>query len=276
MSNFHIGRPGVVKIGPVGSTEAECTDVGSTKRSKFIWDETVDQATSSKDQDAVVEEAIASRTYGLELDLEELTAENTARQMGAVIDTDGNIIEGGSDVDYVTAYVHGFKIEGVKKTLHIRKMRVKSTGDQELGGGAQVLLKPVCTVMVDTDSVDSYRIFKFLTDSADSTAPTITTVSPANATTAVAKAATTLVVWTFAEAIQKADVNAHNFFVHDEDDNVVAGTLALGTNDTVVTFTPSAAWTASKKFYPTVVAGVRDVTGNKLVADKITNFTTGS
>lgn len=108
--------------------------------------------------------------------------------------------------------------------------------------------------------------------STDSTPPTATVV-PANNATAVAVTATQK--WTFNKALLESTVTAANFIVQKADGSgVVAGTLSLDATKKVVTFTPTANLAAATLYLAMAGVGVRDQSGNALVAPIITKFTT--
>lgn len=107
---------------------------------------------------------------------------------------------------------------------------------------------------------------------ADVTAPTVTVV-PADAATAVAVTAD--IVWTFSEAIQSAFVTDANFFVtKGSDGTLVAGALSINAAKTVVTFNPTASLTATTAYIAVATKNVKDVAGNSLATNSVTNFTT--
>jgi hypothetical protein len=106
----------------------------------------------------------------------------------------------------------------------------------------------------------------------DTTPPTVT-VSPADAATAVATSAN--VVWTFSEAIDSGKVTAANFFLMKAaDGTLVPGTLTPDSTGKIVTLDPTAALTAATAYIAVATANICDLTGNKLAANSITNFTT--
>lgn len=105
----------------------------------------------------------------------------------------------------------------------------------------------------------------------DTVAPTVSVV-PADAATAVAVTAN--IVWTFSKAIQAALVTSANFFVTAADGTAIAGVLSIGTNDTVVTFNPTASLAALTAHIAVCTSNVKDNSGNALAANSVTNFTT--
>ena len=109
-------------------------------------------------------------------------------------------------------------------------------------------------------------------DITPDTTPLTATVSPVDAATDVAVTAT--VVWTFDEAILPATMTAANLFVIVNDGTAVAGALTIGTNDTVVTFTPTGDLTNSTDYISIVTTGAKDKSGNALAANLTASFTT--
>lgn len=124
----------------------------------------------------------------------------------------------------------------------------------------------------DRDDADTYPYQVWLQKASDTTAPTISSVDPADTETDVAIDSN--VVWTFSEAIKPVDVNSKNFFVIKSDGTAVAGALTIGTNDTVVTFNPTANLANATDYIAIATKHIRDTAGNYLAANSVTNFTT--
>lgn len=107
---------------------------------------------------------------------------------------------------------------------------------------------------------------------ADSTPPTISSVTPAANATGVAIGTT--VAWVFSEAIAPACVNSGNFaVVKDTDGSNVAGALVQSNGGKTVTFTPTGNLTAAAAYRAIVTPGVTDLAGNHLAAPSVTKFT---
>lgn len=123
------------------------------------------------------------------------------------------------------------------------------------------------------DDADTYAstFFAAVETPADTTPPTVT-VAPADAATGVADNST--VVWAFDEAIQDAVVSDANFFVTDNTGADVAGSLTIDATKKIVTFTPSASFAATTAYTAIATKNVKDLSGNALVANSVTNFTT--
>lgn len=103
---------------------------------------------------------------------------------------------------------------------------------------------------------------------ADLVAPTVATV-PLTGATGVATSAS--VVFTFSKAINPSDVTVGNFFLLKANVPVACG-LTLGTNNTVVTMTPSVAMTSGVHI-GFCTQDVRSASGVPLAAIKVTSFT---
>lgn len=280
-----IARAGAGKIGAVGASEAACRDLGSIREAKLTIKGVTYKATQANRGSQVVKQSKGPTTYTLALILEEHQVENFIAMIDGQVDSDGLVSVNSQSTELAEwcGWFHGFEIDGEPCILHVLKASVVPDGEVKLGtSGDQSLISLTYELMADVDSVlvdgddNPIDVLEFPPDVTDTTPPTITTRTPADAATAVDKAITTLVVWTFSEAIRSEDVNDLHFYVHDPNGDVKAGTLALGTNNTIVTFTPTTAWTLNTIYTTQVVKGVRDVAGNKLAANAGTIFTTGS
>lgn len=123
------------------------------------------------------------------------------------------------------------------------------------------------------------HVWTFATGAAaDGTAPTVTVLSPTDGATAVCR--TSGVNATFSEPMDASTIDATSFTV-TENGTAVPGSVGYDAASRVATFVPTAAtgFTASTVFVATVVsgaAGVQDVAGNALAADRTWSFTTSA
>ncbi len=123
------------------------------------------------------------------------------------------------------------------------------------------------------------QVWTFTTGATgDSTAPTITALSPPNlgAGTCLTKTVTA----TFSEPMDASTLTATNFTVADGA-AAVAGSVSYNAASQVATFTPTAAagFAASRTFTVTIASGntgVKDLAGNALAANSVSTFTTGT
>ncbi len=120
------------------------------------------------------------------------------------------------------------------------------------------------------------HVWTFTTGAAgDTTPPTVTAVSPADASTGqcLTKGASA----TFSEPMDPATITTTTFTVTDGG-VAVAGSVSYDAVAQVASFTPTAAagFMASRSFVVTVSTGVRDLAGNALAAPRTWGFSTGT
>ena len=113
---------------------------------------------------------------------------------------------------------------------------------------------------------------------ADTTPPTVTAITPADASTAVCLGKT--VSATFSEPMNPASLNATTFTVTDGG-VAVPGTVSYDAPSQIATFTPTAAagFAANHSFVVTIVSGasgVKDLAGNPLATNRTWGFATGA
>lgn len=110
-----------------------------------------------------------------------------------------------------------------------------------------------------------------LTFTVDTTAPTVTSVVPTGSNVAT----NTTVQVTFSEAMDSATFLPANVFLKNTGTGVVvAASLAYNKATNVLTLTPSGPLSNATNYTLTVTTGVKDVAGNALAAQFISNFTT--
>lgn len=123
------------------------------------------------------------------------------------------------------------------------------------------------------------HVWTFTTSAVgDTTPPTVTAISPADGSTGVCL--TKPVSATFSEAMDASTINASTFSVTDNG-VAVAGTVTYDAQSRVASFVPTnaAGFAASRPFVATIKsgsAGVKDLAGNALAADRVWGFTTGT
>ena len=104
---------------------------------------------------------------------------------------------------------------------------------------------------------------------ADTTAPTVTLVNPADLATNVA--VNSSVNATFSEAMDPLSLNAASFVVAG-----VTGTVAFNATSHVASFTPAASLAADTSYTATVTSAARDLAGNALAQNKQWTFKTAA
>ena len=119
--------------------------------------------------------------------------------------------------------------------------------------------------------------WSFTSSVPDTTAPTVTGVSPANGSTDVPAIVT--ITATFSESLNPATVNASTFELRDSTGTIVPSTVAYDAAQNRASLTSSAALTALETYSATVLggpSGVLDLGGNGLAGDESWTFTTSS
>jgi hypothetical protein len=102
---------------------------------------------------------------------------------------------------------------------------------------------------------------------ADSTAPTVTLVNPADA--ALDIALTSTVNATFSEAMDPLTINTASFTLAG-----VTGTVGFNTVSRIATFTPAAALANDTSYTATISIASKDLAGNALAVNKVWTFKT--
>jgi hypothetical protein len=120
------------------------------------------------------------------------------------------------------------------------------------------------------NALASSTVWSFTTGAAaDSTAPTVVLVNPADLATNVAL--NSAVNATFSEDMAPLTITTSNFSVAG-----VTGVVGYNVASKVATFTPAANLTANTTYVATVTTGVTDLAGNPLALNKVWSFTTGT
>lgn len=288
MGNTVLKRVGKVALGAVGALEAACEDLGSNAAMGLAAIEEVELdvqmdenvATDPAYNDAVTDVDFSGVKCNAVLrGVTYITAKNLAKAMHATETNTGNLVfsGGGGTPNYFTGYLHGFRLDGDAKILHICKAYVKPGTSLKLGKEQQKVDIPL-VLMVDLDNEytlddKTYRMWAFKDDSADSTAPTVSTITPAADATAIAVGTT--ITWEFSEAIRSEDMTTKNFFAFkDTDGAAVTGALTISGDNKTVTLTPASNLSAATRYGRVANQGVRDTAGNPLAAKHTKFFTT--
>jgi hypothetical protein len=128
-------------------------------------------------------------------------------------------------------------------------------------------------LLFDPTLEDEKNAWFKIEDTAAGTPPTVSSTTPADAATGVAVDAD--LTATFDKAINGGDVNGTFFQVIKASDGTeVAGTLTLSSDKKTVTFNPTLNLEAATPYLFIVSKGIRELSGAKLAASTIVNFTT--
>src|SRR5205814_2191103 len=111
----------------------------------------------------------------------------------------------------------------------------------------------------------------------DTTAPTVTAISPASGATGVAR--NTTVRATFSEAMDPATINTTTVELRNPSNVLVPATVTYHATHTTATLNPTSKLAASTTYTVTIKGGttdprVKDVAGNALAANRTWSFTT--
>jgi len=112
---------------------------------------------------------------------------------------------------------------------------------------------------------------------ADTTPPTVTSVSPASGATLVAATATVNAV--FSEPVNAATISGSTFQLFGPSNSLVAATVTYSSGSQTATLTPTAALAFSTTYTAVVTGGtngVKDLAGNALVSNFTWSFTTAA
>ena len=112
---------------------------------------------------------------------------------------------------------------------------------------------------------------------ADTTPPTVTSVSPASGATLVAATATVNAV--FSEPVNAATISGSTFQLFGPSNSLVAATVTYSSGSQTATLTPTAALAFSTTYTAVVTggsSGVKDVAGNAMTSNFTWSFTTAA
>jgi hypothetical protein len=137
-----------------------------------------------------------------------------------------------------------------------------------LSGGGVYAYGPANTFPSQSFNASNYWVDVVYTQSAGSTAPTVTTVSPNAGATGVAVSAAPTA--TFSQAVVPSSVT---FTVKDSGGTTVPGSVSFNTGNTVATFTPTSPLAASTT-YTATVSGATNTTGQTMANPFTWGFTT--
>jgi hypothetical protein len=149
------------------------------------------------------------------------------------------------------------------------------------GGNGVYAYGPAGTFPVNTFNSENYWVDVVFTPALtpDTTPPTVTSTSPANATTGVASAAN--VTATFSESVNATTISTSTFELRDPGGALVPAVVTYDGPTRTATLDPTAGLSYSTTYTATVKGGavdprVKDLAGNALAANVSWSFTTGA
>jgi methionine-rich copper-binding protein CopC len=140
------------------------------------------------------------------------------------------------------------------------------------GGAVDPVIKDVAGNRLPADST-----WSFTTAAVDTTPPTVTATSPANAATGISRTANITV--TFSEAMNSATINTSTFELRTPAGAVVPAVVTYSATNRRATLNPNPTLTALTTYTVVVRGGaqeprVKDAAGNALAVDRTWSFTT--
>lgn len=268
-------------LGP-GRITLDGTDVGYVSKVKLTFPGKTVVAKTAAYGDGELDHFDLGGSPKISFDLDEIGLATYAKVIiGATRNTSG------SDEDLTTGKFAGKRltamefvytpIDSVIATLFaVKAWRVvPSDGDRVVDQGIEQTqqMNTELTCLVDESKTEGEKYLRFgvVAVSADTTPPTLSSIAPTDGQTL---SAPSTIVMTFSEALNPDTVIAANISVYNYTDQTpVAGTLSLNAAGTVVTFTPTVAFTSAKIFITQVSSGLKDASNNAFAGD-IYKFTT--
>lgn len=181
-----------------------------------------------------------------------------AMKSSTITSTNFTLKQGVTPVPGAVTYVGN--IASLKPTSNLTASTVYTatitTGVQDLAGNALAVSK----------------IWSFTTGAAaDTTAPTVSSVNPANSSTGIV--VNSNVVATFSEAMDPVTFTTTTFTLKQGATTIPGAVSYLGTS---ATFNPTSNLAASTAYTATITTGVTDLAGNALASNYVWSFTTGT
>lgn len=269
-----VGGDGFVKIGPYGTAEGSCDDLGYTEGGAEIqvareyFEKTVDQEIGVLEVFKIAERAT------LKVTLAEVTLANLAKAM----DYPSSAIVGGAlnwggnkDVNYLTIYLNVPGPDGGNAKYTFHKCVCISAAPHSYKKNDKTMIECEFVVLQDTTKTSNQQMGTIEQTGGDSTAPTVIMTTPAPAGT-VTKATKDPIVLTITEAnaikedsiIYGDTIQIMNTTLGSE--GLVAGAIVYNAIAKTITFTPTSDWVASNTLLAIVTKGLEDEAGNNLAS----------
>lgn len=270
-----IGPATDVVVSAYGGAEGAGTSMGSVEDVTITSSGKTTFATHGAYYGAKVSAHESEPEVKVTLVCDNITAANLVQSLGGTASSnDIKRGHGGGAVTAKTVYIRGLSIGGDSKGLKVYKAVPVHDGEIAMGYDS-TKVKVTFEALYDETQTSGEEYYTTYATASDTTPPTISAVSPGNSSASVDASVSTLVIWTFSESVKADDVTSEHFYVHNASGAVKSGSVAMyNASATQVAFTSASAWTASSTYSPCVIAGVRDLAGNKLAATSVTTFTT--
>lgn len=274
-----------VKVGTYGTVEGSCTELGLTEGGIEItnvreyFERKADQYIGVLGVDKIGERPT------VKFSIAEPTLDNlrlvwdypAAALVGSILSTGGN-----ATVTELTLFINCKSPGGGTRKYECLKVVPISAGTHSYKKTDKTLIEFEFLVLQDTSAPANQQMIIVTDSGVDTTAPMVALSTPVDGGT-VTKLTNDPVIWTITEA----GVIDENTVKYGDDDDatfmiinttvpasaaLVAGSIVYDATAKTVTFTPTAAWTASDTFQTIVTTGLRDMAGNRLAALIIEQF----
>lgn len=264
-----------VLVGAYGAAQGACTSIGSTDGGVMLTvgneyhDVEIDQSK------VPINTKLDKRTVKLTCDMAEATLANLALAMALPTTAlAGSVVSVGlQEPENKTIYIVGPAPDGAVRTIHVFKAKVTGSPEMAYRKDEKVIVPLEITAIPDFTQGAGKELMTITDAAEDTTPPTVVSSDPADGDSSHPKADP--IVWTMSESIDASTVNLHNVYViKATDGTVVAGTVAYTEADKKITFTPSAALSATTAHIAVLTTAVRDLAYNRLAAASVINFTT--
>ena len=276
---------GFIKVGPYGSAEGSCVDLGATEGGAGIeipreyYEKTCDQKLG------VLEMIKTSQKASLKVTIAEATLDNARIGIdlasGALVASKLSV--GGSNVvSELTIYLNVPGPVGGTRKYTFHKCVSVSAAPHSYKKDDKTMIELEFAILEDTAQALGEEMFQMEDTGGDVIAPTVALTTPVGGGTVV-KEALSPVIWTITEANPLAESTIK--YGDDEDATfaiynitapgtpvLVAGSIAYDSVAKTVTFTPDVNWVASDDLMAVVTTGLKDVAGNNLATQKVEAF----
>jgi hypothetical protein len=286
-SNIVVGAPATVLVAAQGVAEGSAVDLGVTEGgAKIIWD--ADFYEKEADQYVASVGAVKIKEKcRVEVTLAECTLANLAYAFGyptTAVSSQTLSIGGSAVATERTLYINSNAIAGGLAKWTFFKVVLTGATEVHMDKKGKTVLKCTFLVLQDTSKTANQQMFTCVYSATDTTPPTVAMTAPAEDGTVLLNAKGTVTL-TFTEAGNAIDegsliygdsANASVRVLNVTDATaiaLVAGTIAYNATTKVLTFTPTANWTASDKHVIVIDTKVRDTAGNNLAATFFGHFT---
>lgn len=271
-----VGPATDVIIAAYGAAEGAGTSVGSLKDFKLTPSRAVEYGTHGAYRGARTDAYAHDPSYTATFVVDDATMANIAHALSH--DSSGTDVLAGSaftgSLTTYAVYVKGLTIGGVAKGIKMPKC-VFSDPSEWAAGDEQQTWEITMEVLYDDTACGGAEFWNTYSSASDTTAPTISSVSPTDGTADVSCGTT--YKWTWGEEIKSDDVDTSRYFLHSSSGVVVSGSVAIyNASATIVEFTPSASLGASGNcvYHAIATKGQRDLAGNRSTVTYSNEFTT--